>query len=205
MDLQAITDILRAAQPDADVEAGAAVDQPTLLIGRERIGEVGRLLRDHPGLRFSVLVDVTAVDYLPREPRFEVVYHLVCLGGLGAPAEGAVPAPARLRLKVPVPGDQPRLPTVSDVWPSAEWAEREVWDLFGIEFDGHPDLRRILMPDDWEGHPLRKDYPVQVALAAATASPLQVSEQQFVANIEAARRHGGAAAPGNREGGPGTP
>ena len=74
--------------------------------------------------------------------------------------------------------------TVSDVWPAASWLEREVWDLFGIVFDGHPDPRRLLMPEDWEGYPLRKDYPVQIKMTPRTSQPLQVTEQEFRANLE---------------------
>ncbi len=99
--------------------------------------------------KFVRLSTVTAVDWLPQEPRFEVVYHL-----------HSVEANERLRLKCRLPGDAPEIDSVTQVWRSADWYEREVFDLFGIRFAGHPDLRRIMLPDDWEGHPLRKDYPV---------------------------------------------
>src|SRR5438876_76098 len=99
--------------------------------------------------RFSVNSYLTAVDYLGRTPRFEVVYQLYSLS-----------LNHRLRVKVPVPEDDPVVPTASGVWKSANWAEREAWDMFGIRFAGHPDLRRILMYPEFEGHPLRKDYPV---------------------------------------------
>lgn len=123
------------------------------------------------------------MDYYPREPRFELIYILASLG-----VGGFGETPKRLRVKVRVPGgDEARVPSVSGVWPSAGWAEREAYDLFGITFDDHPDLRRILMPEDWEGFPLRKDYPVQIKQPVKVYEPLQVSEEQFVANIEAAR------------------
>ena len=87
-------------------------------------------------------------------------------------------------MKVRLSGDDPRVATMSGVWPAANWLEREVWDLFGIAFDGHPDPRRLLMPEDWEGHPARKDYPVQIHKSAQTYEPLEVSENEFRANIE---------------------
>jgi NADH-quinone oxidoreductase subunit C len=121
---------------------------PTLLATAENIVEISRFLRDE--FNYNLLCELTAVDYYPeRTPRFHVVYGYYSL------AENS-----RLALRVPVNGDDPVLPTVSMVYPGANWHEREVWDMFGIKFDGHPDLRRILMPYDWEGHPLRKDYPL---------------------------------------------
>jgi NADH-quinone oxidoreductase subunit C len=134
-------------------------------------------LRDVPGLEFVAFSDVTAADFHPhRTPRYDVVYHLV------SPHRRD-----RVRLKVQVHLGDP-VPTVSDIWPGAGWPEREVFDLFGIVFDGHPDLRRLMMPDDWEGHPLKKDYPVQVRKDAATFMPLQVTEEEFKANMERDRQ-----------------
>jgi len=89
----------------------------------------------------------------------------------------------RLRVKVRLDGDDAHVVTVSDVWPSANWLEREVWDLLGIAFDGHPDPRRLLMPEDWEGHPLRKDYPVQIRMTPKTTEATQVTEAEFRANL----------------------
>jgi NADH-quinone oxidoreductase subunit C len=136
-----------------------------------------------PELRFAFLADITGVDYYPRQPRYELIYIMACLG-----VGGFGDTPKRLRVKVRVPGEEhPHVPSVAAVWPAANWAEREVFDFFGVHFDGHPDLRRILMPDDWDGFPMRKDYPVQIKQPVKTYEPLQVSEEQFVANIEQAR------------------
>jgi NADH-quinone oxidoreductase subunit C len=128
-----------------DLSRGEAV----VLVPRERGAAALRTLRDHPDLRFDQLMDVTAVDYPGRTPRFEVVYQLRSL------THGH-----RLRVKVPVPEDDPSVPTASTLWKSALWAEREAFDMFGIRFTGHPDLRRILMYAEFEGYPLRKDYPL---------------------------------------------
>ncbi len=100
-------------------------------------------------LGFKMFIDLCGVDYLRRAPRFEVVITLLSLG-----------PPARLRIRVPVPGTDPSVPSITSVYPGANFYERETYDLFGIDFPGHPDLSRILLPDDWEGHPLRKDYAV---------------------------------------------
>jgi len=121
-------------------------DEITVFIPRPRI--LAALEKaQHSG--FVLLTDLTAVDRHPREPRFEIVYLLT-----------APEAAARLRLKVRIPGDDPTTPSATPLWAGADWLEREAFDLFGIRFDGHPNLRRILMPDDWEGHPLRKDFPL---------------------------------------------
>ncbi|MGH7659758.1 MAG: NADH-quinone oxidoreductase subunit C [Vulcanimicrobiaceae bacterium] len=108
---------------------------------------------------FAALLDIGGVDYLDRKPRFDVVYHLLKLP-VRAATVAAIGTPERIRILCGLDAGV-ALPTVSDIWPSADWAEREVYDLFGIRFDGHPDLRRIQMPIDWEGHPLRKDYPLR--------------------------------------------
>jgi NADH-quinone oxidoreductase subunit C len=125
-----------------------------IVVRRESLIDVLRQCRDVPALGFDMLTDLTAVDYLKfpgREdgPRFEVVYHLYSL------AENH-----RLRVKVRVEEDDAVVPTAVPLWPIANWLEREVWDMFGIRFDGHPDLRRLLLYEEFVGHPLRKDYPI---------------------------------------------
>jgi NADH-quinone oxidoreductase subunit C len=122
----------------------------TVVVPREHLKRIAEYLATEPSLRFSFLSDITPVDRFPIEPRFEVNYHLV-----------SIDRRDRLRLKVKLAGNDPVIPSVTGVWPTANWHERESYDLFGIRFQGHPDLRRILMPDDWEGYPLRKDYPTE--------------------------------------------
>ena len=157
-------------------ESPSADGMPTAYVPREQIAEAGRALRDHG---FSVLIDAIPVDLHPHEPRFEISYLLLKPGDRGEAT--------RMRIKIRVPGTNPSVPTLSGVWASANWAEREAFDLYGIEFPGHPDLRRILLPDDWEGYPMRKDYPVQINAPVKTYEPLQVTQEEFVANLEAAR------------------
>ncbi len=141
---------LLACRPDA--VQGAKLDRGELTVWVEAaaIREACELLKSDADLQFNFLSDLTCVDWHPREPRFEVVYHLL-----------SIPRHERLRLKVRLPGGDAVVESITGVWPSANFFEREVFDLFGIHFLGHPDLRRLLMPDDWEGHPLRKDYPVE--------------------------------------------
>jgi NADH-quinone oxidoreductase subunit C len=176
-----IADILKAAVPGLQCEAGEATDQPTLVLTREQIVEACQALRDEGALRFALLAEVTAVDWWPAEPRFEVVYHLV-----------SIEHRQRLRVKIRVGGGDARVPTVTGLWPGANWPEREVWDLFGIVFEGHPDLRRVLMPEDWDGHPLRKDYPVQVKLPVKVYEPLQMTAEEFRKSIQSDRASRGS-------------
>jgi NADH-quinone oxidoreductase subunit C len=135
-------------------------DEVWLIVPPGQIVEACRALRDELG--FERLSALSAVDYWPeQDPRFHVVYHVHSLQHN-----------LRLGLRVPVPAEAPSVPTIEGIYPSANWQEREVWDMFGIHFEGHSDLRRILMPADWEGHPLRKDYP------------LGYEEVQFTFNVE---------------------
>jgi NADH-quinone oxidoreductase subunit C len=173
MDPNALISSLQDAVPAAQFESAPSVDlQTTMYVSRDELPAVARALRDKPDLAFTFLAEVTAVDFWPREPRFEVVYILV-----------SVAHRLRLRVKVRLPGADPHVATVSGVWPAANWLEREVWDLFGIAFDGHPDPRRLLMPEDWEGYPLRKDYPVQIRMTPRASEPLQVTEDEFRASV----------------------
>jgi NADH-quinone oxidoreductase subunit C len=185
MDETPVLEVLRRALPDAVFEPAASADMPTFYVGRGAIVETCRVLRDDPALQFALLVDVTAVDYHPAEPRYEVVYHLAAIGA--AYAVGPAAPARRLRVKVRVPGDDPVVDSIVPVYRSANWPEREVFDLFGIRFEGHPDLRRILMPDEWEGYPLRKDYPVQIRRDTESWSPAQLTVEEFAENMRAQR------------------
>jgi NADH-quinone oxidoreductase subunit C len=179
MDSSAIIAILAPLVPGASYEVGRSVDFATIYVPASQLVETCRVLHDTASLQFSVLLEVTAVDYLPHRPRFEVVYHLL-----------SIAHKQRLRLKVRLNADE-SLPTVQGIWRGAGWPEREVWDMFGIVFDGHGDLRRLLMPEDWEGHPARKDYPVQIRKSAQTYEPLEVSQDEFRANMERDRARRG--------------
>ena len=172
MDSDALFAAVQETLPGVQTERAPSIDlQTSVYVSREDLPGVARRLRD--GLGFALLVELTAVDFWPRVPRFELVYLLV-----------SIERGFRLRLKVRLEGEGARIATVSDVWPAANWLEREVWDLFGIEFERHPDPRRLLMPEDWEGFPLRKDYPVQINTKVRTSEPLQMSEEEFRANMQ---------------------
>jgi NADH-quinone oxidoreductase subunit C len=141
---------LLAWNPAAVEEARFDRDETSIYINRGLIREACVLLRDNPACPFNFLSDVTCVDWFPKEPRFEVIYHLL-----------SISKKERVRLKVRLEGGNPLIDSVTSVWPGANFFEREVYDLFGVRFIGHPYLRRLLMPEDWEGHPLRRDYPVE--------------------------------------------
>jgi NADH-quinone oxidoreductase subunit C len=144
---------LAARFGDAVRETHAFRGDETAIVDAPSLREICLFLRDDPALAFDMLTDATAVDYLVypgrgEQPRFEVVYHLYSTGHRH-----------RLRLKVLVPEDQPEVDSLCELWPIANWLEREIWDMYGIRFRGHPELRRILLYEEFVGHPLRKDYP----------------------------------------------
>jgi NADH-quinone oxidoreductase subunit C len=173
MDSDALFASLQEAVPGAHLDPAPSIDlQTTFYAPAGDVPALARALRDRADLRFDFLSELTAVDLHPHEPRYEVVYVLV-----------SIPHKQRVRMKVRVPGADPHVATVSGIWPAANWLEREVWDLFGIAFDGHPDPRRLLMPEDWQGFPLRKDYPVQIKMKPHVGEALQVTEAEFKANI----------------------
>jgi NADH-quinone oxidoreductase subunit C len=140
--------MLRARFADSIISAKKFRDEVTVTVGKEEIINICRFLKEN--LQYNLLTDVTAVDYLGKAPRFMMVYHLY-----------SIPNKERLRMKAPVAESDLTIDSLVPIWKSANWLEREVFDLFGITFNNHPDLRRILMPNDWVGHPLRKDYPLQ--------------------------------------------
>lgn len=173
MDATTLVSILQGAHAGADVQAVPSVDlHATVVVGAAHLIPVLTTLRDHDALKFEFLAEITAVDYHPRVPRFELIYILV------SPS-----LRQRARVKVLLPSDDPHVSTAVSVWPAANWLEREVWDMFGIAFDGHPDPRRLLMPEDWDGYPARKDYPVQIRKRPGSASPTQLTAEEFRANL----------------------
>lgn len=154
-DLEQLKDhpaVARLLAWNSNAVQGAKFDREemTIYVDHGGIREACAVLRDDPECAFNFLSDITCVDWLPSEPRFEVVYHLL-----------SIPKKERVRLKVCLNSANPAVESLTSLWPGANYFEREVFDLFGIRFTGHPYLRRILMPEEWEGHPLRKDYPVE--------------------------------------------
>ncbi len=135
--------------PDSILDAYTYRDDSIVVVDKDDIYDICRFLRDDAKLKFDFLMDLTGVDYLGRDPRFEVVYSLYSSKNN-----------YRLRLKAPIDERSPQIQTLSTLWNIANWYEREVWDMYGIRFKGHPDLRRLLMYDEFKGHPLRKDYPI---------------------------------------------
>jgi NADH-quinone oxidoreductase subunit C len=143
---------VRAQFPAGLVEVKEAFGETTLIVTPAALESIMRYLRDTHGLAYNFLSDISAVDYYPemtRPERFGVSYHLY-----------SMLYNRRLRVKTFVAEDDPLLPTMTTVWPAANWLEREIYDMMGIVFEGHPNMKRVLMPDDWNGHPHRKDYPL---------------------------------------------
>jgi NADH-quinone oxidoreductase subunit C len=141
-------DALLKKFPGAISEPVIFRNQPSLNVAKEHLVAVCQFLKGTAGGAYNLLTDETAVDFPKREKRFDIVYHLYSFEGNN-----------RLRLRVQVAAGE-KVPSVTGVWPTANWLEREIFDMFGVEYDGHPNLKRILMPDGWEGHPLRKDYDI---------------------------------------------
>ncbi|MBI2219588.1 MAG: NADH-quinone oxidoreductase subunit C [Acidobacteria bacterium] len=140
---------LERALPGAVAHVSYFVGDWTLVVARERLLDVARWLRDDAAARFTFCSDVTATDWPSRPERFDVIYCLY-----------SIPLRHRVRVKVRA-GEGDPVASVTGIWPAANWLEREVFDMFGVRFEGHPDLRRILMPEEWQGHPQRKDYPLE--------------------------------------------
>jgi NADH-quinone oxidoreductase subunit C len=145
VNVEFLADRLRERFPDLVV----ARDEVTVVVDPEEVVAALGFLRDEPGLQFSWLADMSATDWPDHEPRFWIAYHLF-----------SMELKHRVRVKAGLGPDEPRIASVTGLYPTANWLEREVFDMYGVHFDGHPDLRRILMPDDWDGHPQRKDYPL---------------------------------------------
>lgn len=144
-----VLDRVRQRFPEAVREAAAFRDEVAVLLRKEALVEVCRFLRDDPALDLKYLSNLCGVDYPDREERFEIVYHPY-----------SITKNHRIALKIRVRADE-EAPSVAGVWRTANWQEREVFDMYGVRFQGHPDLTRILMPDGWRGHPQRKDYPLE--------------------------------------------
>ncbi len=136
--------------PDKVLDSHSFRDDETFLVKKESVYEIMKYLRDDPDMLFNFMMDLTAVDYMGKDPRFEVVYHLYSLRHN-----------KRVRIKAPVTESDPTIDSIVSLWVAADWYEREVYDMYGIRFNNHPNLKRILLYEEFEGHPLRKDYPLK--------------------------------------------
>jgi len=145
-----VAECLRSWNPKAVAEVIEFRGETTIVVPRELLRATAERCREDAKLQYNLLSDATCLDRYPAEPRFELSYHLV-----------SILKREKVRLRVRLSGNDAVVDSLVPVWPGANWLEREIFDLFGIRFTGHPDLRRILLPDDWEGYPLRRDYPVE--------------------------------------------
>ena len=148
MENQSILEKIKNRFADSILETVEFRGELTVVVKKAKLVEICKFLRDDSDLKFDHLADVSGVDFLERSPRFDISYHMY-----------SIPKNHRLRIKLKI-DETETIPTVTPVWSTANWHEREIFDMFGLKFEGHPDLRRILMADDWVGHPLRKDYPL---------------------------------------------
>lgn len=144
-----VTQSLKQKFPHAILGSSADYGDETVVVDRAAIIEVLQFLREYPASPFDLLLDICGVDFMGQTPRFEVVYHLYSLH-----------TKARIRLKVKLDEADLHIPSCLSIWPAADWFEREAWDMYGIVFDGHPNLKRLMMWEEFEGYPLRKDYPL---------------------------------------------
>jgi NADH-quinone oxidoreductase subunit C len=163
MDNATVIEQLRRAPPAAIIDTSEFRGMLNVAVRREEIVEMASFLRDDPALSYNFLENLCAVDYLGRDPRYEIVYHLLSFQNHH-----------RICLKIGVPANAPAAPTLTTLWPTANWQEREIYDMFGITFSGHPGMYRILMPDDWEGYPLRKDVPLGYEEVAFTFNQAEI-------------------------------
>jgi NADH-quinone oxidoreductase subunit C len=170
MDNATVLHRLKEAFPEAIHDTQELRGDLSITLQSIHLIAVARFLRDDPQLQYIFLENLCGVDYLGREPRFEVVYHLLSFANRH-----------RICLKVGCSEEDPTVPSLTSLWPTANWQERETYDMFGIIFSGHPSLKRILMPDDWEGHPQRKDVPLGAEEVAFTFNQDAIYAQKIFA------------------------
>ncbi len=177
--LDKVVSVLEKKVKDAIVEHTAVERDDRVQVKPDALLDVLKALKNEKDLSFEFLMDQTAVDYMGEEPRFEVIYQLYSMSHN-----------YRLRVKTRVGGDTPQLPTATGLWKAADWFEREIWDMYGVRFEGHPNLKRLLMYEEFEGHPLRKDYPLKghqpiVELRKPIAPPKEPQHQWTPAQRQA--------------------